>query len=564
MTRLILAIVSMVAITAAQTAERVFLLPDRPGIIGKVSITLEEAVAGVLANNRDIEISRIDRGIAGWSVTAARGAYDPRIGADTYWERSVIPIGSIIGGGPNGAISQTTATAVPQLTGLLPLGGTYSMSLSSTRLSSDNQFNTLNPQYPSAMTLTFTQPLFRNLLYDDARHHIEVARKNQAISGAQFRQRVTEVVTQAVDAYWDLVFATRNLDVQLEAVDLARRQVESNERMVKQGLLAPIDVTEAETQLDNFEQNAYTAQENLTRAENALKALMLGDRLAPVWSKALVPETPLNLAAPSVHVDEALSQAVAQRPEIEQVKLSRAINEADERYYREQTKPQVDLIATYVGNGLAGRVLPPQPNPLTAGTDAIVARINQLSQIEGLPPVPPISFGSGAVPPALVGGYGESLATISGWNFPTTHAGVRVSLPLRNRTAEANLGASVAQGRRIDTQRTQLEQLIEADVRNTIQSMDSAKARLGAASASRRSAEAQHESELRKFQAGTSTVFLVLQRQTAMINARDLEIRAQADLSKAIADYERATAATLESHSIDIQGQAKQKAGSAP
>jgi len=534
--------------------ERIFVLPDRPGIAGTVSITLEDAIAEVLANNRDLEIARIDRGIAGLNVTAANGAYDPRVGAESYWERTVFPIGSIIGGGPNGAISQATATAVPQFSGLAPLGGSYMMSLSSSRISSDNQFNTLNPQYPSAMTLSFTQPLFRNLLYDDARHHIEVAKKNQELSDAQFRQRVTDIVTQAVDAYWDLVYAVRNLDLQLAAVDLARRQVESNERLEKQGLLAPIDVTEAETQLDNFEQSAYSAQENLTRAENALKMLMVGDRLAAIWSKALVPETPLNLAAPKVEVAEAVNEAVAHRPEIEQVKVSRAINEADSRYYREQTKPQVDLIATYVGNGLAGRVLPAQPNPLTAGTDAIVARINQLSQIDGLPPVPPISFGSGAVPPLLVGGYGQSLSNIGGWNFPTLHAGVRVSLPIRNRTAEANLGASVAQGRRIESQIAQMEQLIEADVRNAIQSMESANARLAAASAARQSAEAQHQSELRKFQAGTSTVFLVLQRQTAMINARDLEIRAQADLSKAIAEYERATAKTLESRSIDIQG----------
>ena len=559
MTRTMFLMVGIAGLLAAQPAEHVFVLPDRPGIVGKVSITLEEAIGDVLANNRDLEISRIDRSIAGLNVTAAKGAYDPRVGVDSYWERTVFPIGSIIGGGPNGAISQTTASAVPSLTGLLPLGGSYTLSLSSSRVSSDNQFNTLNPQYPSAMTLTFTQPLFRNLLYDDARHHIEVAKKNRALSDAQFRQRVTEIVTQAVDAYWDLVYAVRNLDLQLEAVGLARRQVESNERMEKQGLLAPIDVNEAQTQLDNIEQSAYSAQENLTRAENGLKTLMVGDRLSALWAKALVPETPLNLAAPKVEVAEAVNDAVAHRPELEQIKLSRAINNADSRYYREQTKPQVDLIATYVGNGLAGRVLPAQPNPLTAGTDAIVARINQLSQIDGLPPVSPISFGSGAVPPELVGGYGQSIGTIGGWDFPTLHAGVRVSLPIGNRTAEANLGAVVAQGRRIESQIAQLEQLIEADVRNAIQSMESAKARLAAVSAARQSAEAQYQSELRKFQTGTSTVFLVLQRQTAMINARDLEIRAQADLSKAIAEYERATAKTLESRSIAIQ-----KAGKTP
>jgi len=546
------AAVVMISVAVMEAAEAGFVLPERPGIAGKVSITLEGAIHEVLANNRDLEISRIDREVAGFNVTAAKGAYDPRLGLESYWERSVFPIGSVIGGGPNGAISQATMTAVPQVGGLLPWGGSYTMSLTSSRVSSDNQFNTLNPQYPSAMTLTFTQPLGRNLLYDDARHHIEVAKKNQALSDAQFRQRVTEIVTQAVDAYWELAYAARNLELQLEAVELARRQVESNERLERQGLLAPIDVNEAETQLDNLEQSAYSAQENLTRSENALKMLMVGDRLAPIWAEALIPETPLNLEMPKVETADAVSGAVAHRPELEQVKLARAINDADSRYYREQTKPQVDLIGTYVGNGLAGRVLAAQPNPLTAGTDAIVARINQLSQIEGLPPVPPISFGSGAVPPELVGGYGQSLANIGGWNFPTLHAGVRVSLPIRNRTAEASLGASVAQGRRIESQIAELEQLVEADVRNTIQSMESAKARLGSARAARQSAEAQHQSEIRKFQTGTSTVFLVLQRQTAMINARDLEIRAQADLSKAIAEYERATAKTLENRGIDV------------
>ena len=554
MLRAILAMLSLAGSAGAQLGGRSFALPERPGITGSISLTLDDAIAAVLANNRDLVIARIDRSVAGLNLIAAEGAYDPRVGVESYWERAVFPIGSIIGGGPNGAISQATVTAVPQFSGLLPLGGSYSLSLSSSRVSSDNQFNTLNPQYPAAMTLSFTQPLFRNLLYDDARHRIEVARKNQTISDAQFRQRLTEIVTQAVDAYWDLVYAVRDLDLQVEAVNLAQRQVQSNQRLEQQGLLAPIDVNEAETQLANSEQRAYGSQDNLTRVENTLKMLMAGDRLSAVWSKALLPETPLNVSAPEVEVAAAVNDAVARRPELEQIKSARAINQADSRYYREQTKPQVDLVASYTGNGLAGRVLPPEPNPVTAGTAAIVARINQLSQIEGLEPVPPISFGSGAVPPALVGGYGQSLANIGGWNFPTLHAGLRVSLPIRNRTAEANLGASVAQGRRIDSQISEMEQLIEADVRNAIQSMQSAKARVGSAGAARRSAEAQYQSEVRKFQTGASTVFLVLQRQTAMTNARDLEIRAQADLSKAIAQYERAIATTLQSRSIDIQG----------
>ena len=76
---------------------------------------------------------------------------------------------------------------------------------------------------------------------------------------------------------------------------------------------------------------------------------------------------------------------------------------------------------------------------------------------------------------------------------------------------------------------------------------------LSAAATGRRSAEEQYESEQRKFRAGTSTVFLLLQRQTTMISARNRELRAEADLSKAIADFERATARTFQAHNIDIK-----------
>ena len=536
-------------------------LPPRVGVIGEVPVTLEEVIAQVLANNKDIEASRIDQGIANFRLIAAKGAFDPRIGADSTLGRNVTPVSSLIGGSASGKLTQRNFSAGPQLSGLLPLSGaSYQVGFSSTRLTTDNQFTTLNPQFPTALTFSFSQPLVRGLRTDANRHRVEVAKKNEWLTDEQFRQRVIEVVTQASQAYWELVFASRNLQVQAEAVELARRQVESNERMAKQGILAPIDVVEAETQLATFEENAYRAQEALTRAENGLKALMLPDRTAPFWAKALAPATPANTPAPVVPLPDAISEALANRPEMAQVKISSAINQDDSRLFRDQTRPQVDLEASYISNGLAGRVLPPGPNPLTGSTEALIVRLNELSRAQGLPPLPPISFGGGGgVPELLVGGYGQSLSNLGGFNFPTAQVGLRISLPLRNRTAEANLGASLAEGRRIRNQREQLEQLIEADARNSMQSVESAKARLDAAATARRSAEEQYESEQRKFQAGTSTVFLVLQRQTAMIAARSRELRAQSDLSRAVADFERSTARTLQAHNIDVRPAARQR-----
>ena len=80
-----------------------------------------------------------------------------------------------------------------------------------------------------------------------------------------------------------------------------------------------------------------------------------------------------------------------------------------------------------------------------------------------------------------------------------------------------------------------------------------ASARLGAATTARQYAEQQYSSEQRQFQAGTSTVFLVLQRQTDMINARNRETRAHADFAESLANLDRATARTIESRGIRLQ-----------
>ncbi len=162
----------------------------------------------------------------------------------------------------------------------------------------------------------------------------------------------------------------------------------------------------------------------------------------------------------------------------------------------------------------------------------------------------------------LVGGYGRSLTNLLSQNNPTVRVGVRVSLPFRNRTARANLARSLAEERRIENSRAQAEQLIESEVRNALQALRSNEARLQAAAAAREAADQQYTSERRKFQAGASTVYMVLQRQTDLVTARGRELQAQTDLNKSIADFRRATGDTLRARNVvvSIDGPAR-KAG---
>lgn len=533
---------------------RPFQLAPRVGVLAEERISLDQALAMALANNKDIESSRIDQQEADYNLIAAQGAYDPAFIGNNLWEKQITPVASTLGGSATGALLNRLWQVDPSFSGAAPwFGGSYRTDFSNQRVFTDNSFITLNPQYPTTLSLQYTQPLWRGLHYDSNRHAIEVAKKNRSLTDEQFRQRVMTVVEQAEQAYWELAYAYNNLQVQLEGVDIARQQDESNRRQEEQGLLAPIDVVAAQTQLATFELGAYSAQTALTRAENNLKTLLFADRESPLWSSALIPSTPVNTEAPVIPLASAVDEALANRPEVAALRISGEINEKDTRYYRELTKPQVDVTASYSRAGLAGPQVPLGPNPFTGAFGPLIDRLNALSSAAGLPPLS-FSFGGGnTTPELLVGGYGQSLSNLWAGNFPTTEVQLRISLPIRNRTAEANIGHSLAEGRRIRNQKEQVAQGIEADVRNAMQAIQSAQMGLQSARVARESAEQQYESEQRQFRAGTSTLFLVQQRQSTMITARSQERRAEADLAEAIALFGFARASNLREHNITLK-----------
>jgi outer membrane protein TolC len=339
--------------------------------------------------------------------------------------------------------------------------------------------------------------------------------------------------------------------VQRDAVEVARTQLEHNRRLVTEGQLAPIDIVAAEAQISSYEQRVFAALEEVSRSENNLKNLIAENQKADIWNESLVPTDPVDLAVPQVSLPEALKTAMENRPELQQSNVLREINEIDQRYYKDQTKPAIDLVGTYGINGLAGSISSAGVNPFTASNLLVRQRVDELSTLAGLEPlpiVPPQTFS-----PDLLGGFGQSLQGLLANRYSNVRLGVQISLPLRNRTAEAQLGRSLVEGERIRTQREQLEQTIQVDVRNALQAVRSSESRLRAAVSTREANEQQFASEQRKLDAGQSTTFLVLERQTALTEARALELRAQTDLNKAIADLQRATGNALKVNSIVVR-----------
>ena len=515
-------------------------------------LPLRKALSMALDNNKDIEVARENVRIAEFDLQGAHGVYDPRLSTQAFYERIESPISSFLSGGQNGSTTQTDFTGTLRLEGQTPvLGGSYRLDFSSVRLNTNNQFVALNPQYPTTLNFSYTQPLWRGLKIDNSRRQIEIARKNLSLTDAQFRQRAIDTITNVQRAYWDLVFSLRSLQVQRDAVSVARTQLEHNKRMVNEGQLAPIDVVAAEAQISSYEQRVFGALEEVSRAENNLKNLIAKDQKSDLWAQSIVPTDPVDLAAPDVSLADALKTAMENRPELQQSQVLKEINQIDQRYFKDQTKPAIDLVGTYGSSGLAGAVSTAGVNPFTASSLQVRQRVDELSLLAGLEPlpiVPPQTFS-----PDLLGGYSQSLQNLLANRYGNFKVGVQISLPLRNRTAEANLGRALVEGERIGTQREQLEQTIQVDVRNALQAVRSSQARLRAALSTREANEQQFASEQRKLDAGQSTTFLVLERQTALTESRGLELKAQTDLNKAIADLQRATGNALSVNSIVVR-----------
>lgn len=524
-------------------------------------LALREAISMALENNKDIEVTRQNVKIAEFDLQAARGAYEPRFSGQTYYEHTKTPVFSFFAGGPNFSLTQSNIVGNGGINGLVKTGGgSFSATFNNTRNTTNNIFTSVNPTFTSNLTLAYTQPILRGRRFDQNRRTIEIAKKNLSLTDTQFRQRTIDIITNVQRAYWDLTYALRNLQVQRDGVKDAKDQLDHNKRLVDEGQLAPIDVVAAETQVANFEQAVYDALNTVGQTENALKNLIAPNKNDLIWTQSLTPTDDVDLNPPATTLQQALDAALQNRPELELNDTQKELNQIDQKFYREQTRPQIDLIASYTATGAAGTFNPNVVNPIGNTTPTINQAISNLNQItaQNYPDLPqigllPIST-TPPLPDYLMGGYGSGLSNLFQNRYPTFRVGVQFNLPLfGDRTSHAQLGRSLVERDRLQTQREQLEQTIQVDVRNALQALRTAEARLRAAAISRENSVKQYESEQRKLDNGQSDVYKVLDRQTAVTVARSNELRAQTELNKAIADLQRATGNSLKANNVEAR-----------
>ena len=537
-----------------------------------LTLSLNEAIRLALTNNNDIEVARDDVRYAETQLRSLEGVYDPIFSVTPQIDKRVTPIQNIFSGAPSGKLSTSVFTLSPSVSKYFRTGGgLYELSFTNTRNTTSATSSTLNPFYSSNLALTITQPLWRNRAIDSNRRSIRIQKKRVEQSDSDFRAKTIDIISQVQSAYWDLVFALRDQQVQLDNMTLSRENLRQIEAQIAAGAKAPLDRSEVLTELATRESALLSATQTVSTAENTLKQLILKDPSAPQWGAQVTPTDSPVVDTNPVNLNEAITEARKNRPELLRLRLQREINDIDLKFFRNQMRPQIDLQATLATTGLAGSAnsssttAPGTLVPLISGDPNSVAnafllqQIRDIQQRAGFPlaTVPLVPFAASGAPPGLVGGYGKDLSNLFGLKTHNITVGVAIQLPFRNTTAKANFAGAQIQKEQLDASVRSSEQLVEVDVRNAAQAVETARMRVLTARSARQNAEIQLEGEQRLYSVGRSTTYILIQRQNALANARDAEVRAETDYTKAVSSLQHATSTTLHANNIVVENPVK-------
>ena len=547
---------STIGSSAASATTRVGIYSADP-----VSLSLEEAIRKALTNNNDIEVARDDVRFQETQVRSIRGTYDPVFTVVPTYNRN----------STTGSKATGDFRANGDITGFIrPGGGNYSVFFNNNRTEnafsqaqvSNGQVTGTSAIFLSSTGFRYNQPLLRNFKIDATRRNLKIARRRLEQTDADFRRATIETIARVQNAYWDLVFALRDQQNRQANLDLSRENLRQVEARIAAGAAAPLAKAEVATELANRETDLLLATQQVSVAENTLKQLVLRDALSAEWTQPYVPTDKPSFSTDPINLDSAVKDAMDNRFELQRLKLSTDINNVDVEYFRNQTRPQIDLNTTFSLDGLAqgGAITDDSVFPQFSGNEELLrSRLNTLLGINNLPLIPNNSITVPGTPRFLAGGFGSSLRNLFRSDAPNYSVGVTISFPLRNRTAKANLAGAEIEKNRLATQTRIQEQTVIVEVRNAVQAVETGRQRVLAARRARENAEIQLEGERKLFENGRSTTFLLFQRENALTNARNAEIRAETDYNKAIANLQRATSTTFQMNNIQVVSPVDQK-----
>ncbi len=484
------------------------------------SNALELGVLGEAQTNLSVQ------GLIPQSTGTPVPAFDPTLTGLVNWAHQSTPQIDYFSYDTNALVTNTT-TANATYQQSFSTGTQVSLAFNNSRTGLNALDTSYNPFTASSLGLTVTQPLLRGFGMNLNRRFIRIAYNQQKITSLLFQQQLIETVYGVIRLYTDLVALTEDVKVKEEAVALAQKLYDDTKAQVDEGTLAPVELTRANAQVFATRQDLINSRGLLEEQEAILKTVLTrrGNQDAEVAGAHVVPTDPLVVpekeeARP---MQDVLSAAVANRPDLGQARLQVENSQIGLEGSRNLLRPEVDLVGVAQNNGLAGMT-------------------NPLSQAPSIP---------------YAGGYGDVLDQIFSRKFPTYGIGVQVTLPIRNRVAEADVARDELQVRQSEVRVRQLQNQVRLEVEDALIAMRRARSSYEAAVETRLLQRESLEAEQAKYEVGASTSFFVIQYESLLAQARSTEVAAKSAYVKARAALQRATGSILSDNRISLDAAIK-------
>ena len=398
--------------------------------------------------------------------------------------------------------------------------------------------NNLNPSTNSTMQISVTQPLLRGFRPSINNREIRIAKNQVRISDLTFENQVIATVGNVVSLYWDLVNDNDVLRVRQKALDLNTTLYEDNKRRADLGAIAPIDIIQAEAEMKGAQQDVRTAESVVLQQEAILKNVLTRgglDNMAIV-SARIVPadhfEVPTQEAVRPVQ--ELISDAFAKRPDLEQNTIG-----------LEDTRISM--------TGVKDALLPSLSVSLSASNTGLAGQFNTLAPL-----------GTAAPGSLFLGGYGTVLDQLFSRKFPNYSASFSLTVPIRNRSAQADLITQELQYRQAQIQDKQLHNTTKLNVINNQTALTEARSAYELAVESRKLQEQTQTATRRKYELGSATILDVVTVQQTTV-ARELsEVNAMNTYIHARLNLENALGRVLDAYDVSIADARKGVIGREP
>jgi outer membrane protein TolC len=479
-------------------------------------LSIDDAVATALEQNLDLQVERYNPALQDLTIGQFRAAYTPNFVSQISTADNTQPSTSILEGGGAGSTGITSGNSVFNF-GVQSLtnwwGGSYDVRFNNTRSTTTNLLQSFSPQLNNVVSASYSQPLLRNFKIDGARQQLIVSQKNKEITDTQLDQSITQTTRNVRNAYYDLVGAIGNLAVQRQSLQLSQQSLRDNRARVEIGTMAPLDIVQAEAEVATREEAVILAEAAIERLMDSLRTLVYNPSSPDFWSARIEPTDTLTFVPMNVDAEAAIQTALKERTDLQNARKNLEINEVNISYFRNQSLPEVTASMNYNARAIGGLQVRRAPDPSNGGlpTGEIISQA-ELSYFDTL------------------------RSTLTG-DFPGWNLQVNVAYPIGRSTQEAQLARTRLQQTQAQRQVASLELAVTAQVRDAARNVQTNARRVDATRSSRILAERRLEAEEKKYQAGMTQNFFVLQAQRDLSVARNNELLALVEYAKSVVNY---------------------------